>query len=161
MKKIVALAFPFLVLAGAVITLLAFEARRVPDWENELNSYIARSRLAGETITVLAQVGASRPGKFSPAMGRALANESGWPWGNDELPPPYPPSAVRCVLLERERKFTTGETGEPLRQVIFVSYHSDGLWRAGWLTHEGPQEVFTPELMANLDAIGCDLGIKL
>ena len=160
MKKIIALAFPFLVLIGAVITVLALEARRVPDWESELNSYIARSRLPNETITVLAQVEASRPRNFSPAMGRAMANESGWPWGNGELPPPYPPTAVRCVLLERERKPTLGEPGESIRQVIFVSYHSDGLWRAGWLTHLGPQEVFTPELTANLEAIGCDLGLK-
>jgi hypothetical protein len=160
MKRIIALGFPFLVLVGAVITVLAFEARRTPDWKTELNSYIARSRAPGETITVLAQVEASRPWNFSPAMGRAMANEGGWPWGNGELPPPYPPTAVRCVLLERERKATLGEPGESLRQVIFVSYHSDGLWRAGWLTHEGPQEAFTPELATHLNAIGCDLGIK-
>ena len=160
MKRSIALAFPFLVLVGAVITVLTLEARRVPDWQSELNSYIARSRSPGETITVLAQVEASRPWGFGPAMGRAIASENGWPWGDSELPPPYPPTAVRCVLLERGRKLATGEAGEPLRQVIFVSYHSDGLWRAGWLTHEGPLEAFTPELIANLDAIGCDLGVK-
>jgi hypothetical protein len=160
MKRIIALAFPFLVLVGAVITVLALEARRVPDWQSELNSYVARSRLPGETITVLAEVEASRPWNFSPAMGKAVANEGGWPWGNGELPPPYPPTAVRCVLLERERKPVTGGGGESIRQVIFVGYHSDGLWRAGWLTHEGPLEAFTPELVANLDAIGCDLGIR-
>jgi hypothetical protein len=160
MKRGIALAFPFLVLVGAVVTVLALEARRTPDWETELNSYMARSRAPGETITVLAQVEASRPWNFSPAMGRALANESGWPWGTGELPPPYPPAAVRCVLLERDRKFATGQAGDLLRQVIFVSYHSDGLFRVGWLTHEGPQDVFTPELAANLAAIGCDLGIK-
>ena len=160
MKRIIALAFPFVVLVGAVTTVLALEARRVPDWQTELNGYIARSRLPGETITVLAEVEASRPRNFSPAMGRALANESGWPWGNGQLPPPYPPTAVRCVLLERERRPTLEEPAESIRQVIYVSYHSDGLWRIGWLTHEGPQGVFTPELIANLDAIGCDLGIK-
>ncbi len=160
MKKIIALAFPFLVLVGAVTTVLAFEARRTPDWENELNSYIAGSRAPGETITILAQVEASRPRNFTPAMGTARANESGWPWGMSELPPPYPPTAVHCVLLERVRKSATGEAGEALRQVIFVSYHSDQLFRIGWLTHEGPQEPFTPELATNLDAIGCDLGIR-
>ena len=160
MKRMIALAFPFLVLVGAVITVLTLEARRVPDWQSELNSYIARSRVPGETITVLAQVEASRPWSFSPAMGRAIANENGWPWGDSELPPPYPPTAVRCVLLERDRKLATGEAGDPLRQVIFVSYHSDNLWRVGWLTHEGPREVFTPELAANLDAIGCDWGME-
>jgi hypothetical protein len=160
MKRIIALAFPFLVLVGAVITVLALEARRVPDWESELNSYIARSQVPGETITVLAQVEASQPRNFSPAMGKAVANKNGWPWGSGELPPPYPPTAVRCVLLERDRSLAAGEAGEPLRQVIFISYHSDGLWRAGWLTHEGPQGVFTPELIAHLDAIGCDLGLK-
>ena len=160
MKKIIALGFPFLVLAGAVITVLALEARRTPDWESELNSTIARSRLPGETITVLAQVEASRPWNFSPAMGKAMANGSGWLWGTIESPPPYPPTAVHCVLLERVRKFAAGEAGESLRQVIFVSYHSDELFRVGWLTHEGPQEPFTPELTANLEAIGCDLGVK-
>ncbi len=160
MKRIIALAFPFLVLVGAVTTVLALEARRTPDWESELNSYIARSRAPGETITILAQVEASRPRNFTPAMGRALPNEGGWPWGMGELPPPYPSTAVHCVLLERVRKSATGEAGEALRQVIFVSYHSDELFRIGWLTHEGPQEPFTPELIANLDAIGCDLGIR-
>ncbi len=160
MKRIIALAFPFLVLVGAVLTVLALEARRTPDWESELNSYIARSRVPGETITILAQVEASRPRNFSPAMGRAMVNESGWTWGTIESPPPYPPTAVHCVLLERDRKLATEEAGESLRQVIFVSYHSDGLFRVGWLTHEGPQEPFTPELIAHLDAIGCDLGIK-
>ncbi len=160
MKRIIALAFPFLVLIGAVITVLALEARRTPDWESELNSYIARSRAPGETVTVLAQVEASRPWNFSPVMGKAMANGSGWSWETIESPPPYPPTAVHCVLLERVRKSATGEAGEALRQVIFVSYHSDQLFRAGWLTHEGPQEPFTPELIAHLDAIGCDLGIK-
>jgi hypothetical protein len=160
MKRIIALAFPFVVLVGAVITVLALEARRTPDWQSELNSYVARSRLPDETITVLAEVEASRPWKFSLAMGKAVANENGWPWGNGELPPPFPPTAVRCVLLERERKPAAGGPGESIRQVIFVGYHTDGLWRAGWLTHEGPLEAFTPELTANLGAIGCDLGVK-
>ena len=53
-----------------------------------------------------------------------------------------------------------GERGEPVRQVIFVSYHSDGLWRAGWLVHESLGGALSPELIANLGAIGCDLGIK-
>ena len=159
MKRIIALALPFLVLIGAVITVLAFEARRTPDWENELNSYIARSRAPGETITILAQVEASRPRNFSPAMGRAMAYGSGLPWGIGEVPS-YPPTAVHCVLLERERKLATGETGEPIRQVIFITSHSDQLFRVGWLTHEGPQEPFTPELATHLNAIGCALGIK-
>ena len=160
MKRIIALAFPFAVLVGAVITVLALEARRTPDWQSELNSYVARSRLPDETITVLAEVEASRPWNFSPAMGKAVANESGWPWGDNELPPPFPPTAVRCVLLEHERKPAAGGPGESIRQVVFVGYHTDGMWRAGWLTHEGPLEAFAPELIADLDAIGCNLGVK-
>ena len=56
MKRIIALAFPFLVLAGAAIILVALEARRTPDWESELNSYIARSK-SPELIANLDTIG--------------------------------------------------------------------------------------------------------
>jgi hypothetical protein len=156
MKRIIALAFPFLVLASVVITFAALEARRMPDWETTLSDYIAWSRLPDETIKVQAVVEASKPWNFRATMGKAVRND--WRWGIEQLP--FPPTAMRCVLLERERKSAVGVPGEPKHQVIFVGYHTDTLWRVGWLVHEGPQEGFTPELVADLDTIGCDLDLK-
>jgi hypothetical protein len=34
------------------------------------------------------------------------------------------------------------------------------VWRAGWLVHEGPLEPFSQELAAQLEALGCDLGLE-
>ena len=83
-------------------------------------------------------------------MGEAVRND--WRWKVSKLP--FPPLAVQCVLLERTRE-SDGAEDEPLRQVVFVGHHSDGLYRVGWLVHEGPKEPFSPELQAHLDAIGC------
>ena len=155
MKRLIALAVPFLVLISVVVTLTWFEARRAPNWEVELNNYMAWSGLRRETIKVQAVVEADRPWNFTAAMGEPVGND--WPWGIDRLP--FPPTAVRCVLLEKESKSALDVEGEPQRQVIYVGYYDDTLWRAGWLVHEGPQAPFTPELVTDLAAIGCDLGL--
>ena len=152
MKRIIALAFPFIMLVSVVMTFAALEARRGPDWKFELNDYIAQSKLPAETIKVQAVVEASKPWNFSEAMGQAVRND--WRWTIDELP--FPPQAMQCVLLERSRKSTVGAKTEPERQVVFVGYHTDTLWRVGWLVHEGPKEPFTQELAAHLNTIGCD-----
>lgn len=155
-KRLIALVVPFLVLVGAVITLAWLEARRAPDWETEFNNYVARRGLARESIKIQAVVEAGRPWDFSATMGKPVSND--WPWGIDELP--FPPAAVRCVLLEKEGESAFDVEGEPQRQVIYVGYHNDTLWRAGWLVHEGPQTPFTPELATDLATVGCDLSLE-
>lgn len=155
MKRLIALAVPFLVLVSVLVTLAWFEARRAPDWEIVLNDYLAPRGLASETVKIQAVVEAGRPWNFTAAMGQPVGND--WPWDIDRLP--FPPTAMRCVLLQKGSSSALTDEGEPERQVIYVGYHDDTLWRAGWLVHEGPQAPFTPELFADLDTIGCDLDL--
>ena len=153
MKKILALGIPVLVLLGVVIALAKLEGRRTPDWETALGDYVSRSAQRGESIEIQKVVEASRPWRFAPEMGRA--GRSNWTWQVVQLP--FPPKALRCVVVRRKGTSVLGVPEEPIRQVIYVAYHTDELWRAGWLVHEGPQEPFTGELLADLEAIGCDL----
>lgn len=150
MKKIIALGFPLIVLIGVIAAVLLLEGRRVPDWQVELSQYIAQQRLPGETIKVGVAVQASNPENFQKAMGRAAPND--WPWGIGDVP--FPPSAVKCILLERSRNT------EIKRQVIYLGHHSDSLWHVGWLIHEGPVEPFTQEDTTTFNTIGCDLELK-
>lgn len=156
MKKIIALGFPLMVLVSVVTVLVLLEGQRVPDWQAELSEYITQHRLPGETIKVGVAVQASNPENFQESMGRAVPND--WPWGIGEVP--FPPSALKCILLERDRKPIGGTQTEPKRQVIFVGYHSDSLWHVGWLVHEGPVEPFTPEDTTTFNTIGCDLALE-
>jgi len=156
MKKIIALAVPLLVLVGVVMILATLERRRTPDWQTTLNDYISQSALDGESVRVQAVVEASKPWNFTASMGKAV--RSSWTWQIAQLP--FPPKKLQCVLVERERSPAAGASEEAQRQVLYVAYHSDGLWRMGWLVHEGPQEPFTAQLVTDLDAIGCDLDLK-
>ena len=153
MRRILVLTVPFVVLIGVVTTFATLEGQRTPDWESVLDDYIAGSRSPGETITVLEVVEATKPWNFGPSMGRAVRNDLKW----QIVQLPFPPTDLRCVLLERRGGSGAGVTGEAKRQVIYVGYHSDALWRSGWLVHEGPQVPFTEQLQADLNAVGCGL----
>ncbi|MEM7346631.1 MAG: hypothetical protein AAF485_20500 [Chloroflexota bacterium] len=90
---------------------------------------------------------ASQPWNYLNTMGKPVPR--GWVWGIETVP--FPPTAMQCVLLAE---------GEINQQVIYVGYHTDNLWRVGWLVHEGPTSPFQPEHIVNLTEIGCDLGLK-
>jgi hypothetical protein len=152
MKRIIFLAIPFLTLVTVVLSFATLEAQRKPDWRIELDGYIT-DNFPSETITVKEVVVAARPGNFNDAMGQPIRGR-GWRWGIDELP--YPPQALRCALLERK----DNSTGLTQRQVVFVGYHTDTLWRVGWLVHTGPKAPFTPEFMTNLVRLGCALNLN-
>ena len=156
MKRIITLAIPLAVLIVVVMAFVMLETQRGPDWSIELDEYIAHSALPSETITMQSVVEASKPWNFSEAMGEAVRDD--WRWMIDKLP--FPPQAVQCVLLERSRRPTTGAEEELRRQVVFVGYHTDGLYRVGWLVHKGVEEPFTQEMVGHLAMIGCDLGLE-
>ncbi len=156
MKRMLALAIPVLALVGVLIAFARLEGRRTPDWEATLNDYISRAAQRGDDIAVLSASEASRPSSFTAAMGTAM--RSGGTWENVELP--FPPQTLRCVLVERKRASASAVSQEPIRQVIYVAYHSDKLWHMGWLVYEGPSEPFTAQLAADLQAIGCDLDLQ-
>jgi len=155
-KRVVGLVVPVVVLILAMAAVAVAEARRGPDWQLELEEYIAQSTLPSEVVTIQSVVGASEPQNFSAEMGRAVRDD--WRWGS--VAPSFPPKAVRCVLLERSRRSTVGGEEEAIHQVVFVAYHTDALYRVGWLAYAGPEAPLTQELAAHLATIGCDLGLE-
>jgi hypothetical protein len=155
-RRIVALAVPLAVaimLAGFIVGL---EMQRGPNWRLELDAYVARRRSPSETVSIEAVTRARKPWSFSAAMGTAVHGD--WTWGS--ITPSFPPQAVRCVLLLRDRPSATGGERESIRQIVFLVYHSDALYHVGWLAYEGPEEPFDEQALAHLDTIGCDLGLE-
>ena len=155
-RRLIALGLP---LAALIVALAAFavaEARRGPDWRRELDQYIAQSGLPSEKVTLRSVAEAREPQNFSREMGRAVPSD--WRWGS--VTPPLPPAAVQCVLLERARPPAAGGATQSIRQVVYVAYHSDALYREGWLTYEGPEDPLAPEAVADLAALGCGLGLE-
>ena len=153
MKKIIALVLPFTVLVGVFIPLIVFEQQRIPDWQAELNDYIAKNSRPTELITVRVVTNATQPWNFSASMGQAVPTD--WEWSTDTVPPPS--DMIKCVLVERNRRATATTPGEQYDQIIFISHHTDTLWPVGWLVYEGPIAPFTPKVATHLDNLGCDL----
>ena len=152
----VALAVPFAVLIVGIVIFVVVEVQRGPDWRLELDEYVAQSALPSETVKVRSVARASGPQRFCGEMGRPLRDD--WRW--NAVAPSFPPEAVRCVLLERIRPSTGGSEEDSAQQVVFVAYHTDALYRAGWLAYAGPEEPFTQELVAHLATIGCGLDLE-
>ncbi|MGD2144505.1 MAG: hypothetical protein PVF54_08525 [Anaerolineae bacterium] len=155
-SKIVGLAVPLalaVLLAGFVVGL---EVQRGPNWRLELDAYLAQNTSPSETVSVESMTRAREPWNFTAGMGMAASAD--WPWGS--ITPSFPPKAVRCVLLTRNRESAIGDERESIRQIVFLVYHTDALYRVGWLAYEGPEEPFGEEARADLEAIGCDLGLR-
>jgi tetratricopeptide (TPR) repeat protein len=155
-ERVVALVVSFVLLIMATVVVGVLEAQRGPDWQLELDEYIAQSASPSESVTIQSVVEASEPWNFSGEMGRAVRYD--WRWGS--VDPSFPPEAVQCVLLERIRPSTVGGEEETIHQVAFVAYHTDALYQVGWLAYAGPEEPFTQEFVAHLATIGCDLGLE-
>jgi tetratricopeptide (TPR) repeat protein len=155
-RRLIALGVPMAALIVALVAFAVAEGRRGPDWQRELDRYIAQSALPSETVTIRSVAEANEPQNFSGEMGRAAPSD--WRWGS--VTPPLPPAAVQCVLLERARPPAPGSAGESVRQVVYVAYHTDALYRVGWLTYEGPEDPFAPVAAAHLSALGCGLGLE-
>jgi hypothetical protein len=62
--------------------------------------------------------------------------------------------------LARSGRSSSGVAGDGQRQVVFVGYHSDALWRVGWLVHDGPKTPFPATFILQLKALGCDLPLR-
>jgi len=150
-RKIVALAAPVAVLLFALGFIIALERQRGPNWQLELDEYVAQHTTLTETIRVQTVTRARRPSNFTAAMGT--------PQAGDWIIPSYPPQAVRCALVVRTHPTDGGEI-ESVRHVVYLAHHSDALYRVGWLAYEGPREPFGPQLKADLASIGCDLGLE-
>jgi tetratricopeptide (TPR) repeat protein len=140
---------PLVVLAVVLLIIRSLEAERGPDWQLTLNEYIAQRAQSHEVLTVQKVVTARNPASFISAMGLAVPGGPLW----DSVQPVFPPSAVQCVLLEQ----SGAAQGEAGLSVVYLAYHSNSLYRVGWRVYEARQSPFTPQLLADLQAIGCEL----
>ena len=63
-----------------------------------------------------------------------------------------------CVLLEPRKEALNGSR-QLTAQFVFMAYHSDALWRAGWLVHESAEPYATPAAENRLERVGCDFQV--
>lgn len=150
MKRMIAIFIPLLVLIGVSGLITVLEAQQAPLWQVELDNYINQHRSPQEIIEIHTVVRATRPWNYDASMGIPTSNE--WPWGIEEIP--YPPTKLRCVILERTNN-RDGQSSE--QQIIYIGYHDDNVWRSGWLLYEGYHGLNSPELANNLNSVGCNL----
>ncbi len=98
--------------------------------------YIAGDRI---TDTVLNTPGYSAPSTTTTSgsfrMGRPI---------------PYPPTEVRCVLLEL--------VSEDTYFVVFANLHQD-MYNAQWIIHEGEKSPFSQAFLERVASFGCDLDL--
>lgn len=150
-RRIIALAVPIAVVLFTLGFVAALDRQRGPNWRLELDEYVAQHTTPTETVRIQTVTRARRPSNFTAAMGTARAD--------DWIKPSSPPQAVRCALLVRSRASGCAQS-ESVRQVVYLVHHSDALYRVGWLTYEGPEEPFGPQLAADLASLDCNLGLE-
>ncbi len=139
----------FVIALVVVAAAVVMQAHRGPDWQLVLNDYVAQSASPDEAKPAQTVAAARHPEAFTGSMGRAARGDVLWEF----VTPDFPPRDVQCVLLDRSG-------AEQRREVVYVAYHDDGLYRVGWRVYRAGEAPFTPELLADLHAIGCDLPLE-
>ena len=150
-RRVLALALPLAVVFFVLGFVAGMEVQRGPNWRLELDEYVEAHRLPEETVRLLEVRRARRPQDFTRQMGV--------PVDAADIPPNFPPQAVRCVLLARSRPMDDGAP-EGRRQVVYVVRSSDALYRVGWHVYEGSEEPFGSGTQADLAAVGCELVLE-
>lgn len=145
MTHIVALASLAAVLVIVVLAFVSLEAGRPSDWQRRLNEYLSLTSTLSETTTILAVAQAQQPQNLTEDV--ALAVPIGQEWKGIKIPPPR---EVKCVLLERVRRFADGAETVRTQEMILVGYHTDLMWHQGWVVHR-PKSGESPEVL------GCGL----
>ena len=151
-RRLLGVAVPLGVVLFALGFIVGLEVRRGPNWRLELDAYVEARATTSETVMVDQVTRARRPWNFRPEMGR--------PADVGALTRPFPPQAVRCVLLVRSRPALDGPHQDLSEEVLYLVRHSDALYHVEWVAYEGPEEPFGPQLKADLASIGCDLVLE-
>ena len=147
-RKIIALALFTVVLLAISIPLAILESRRTPDWQSELSRYLEISSVSVDDIQLIEVAEAQRPERFAAQMLKAVP--AGWPWqGIYRIPLP---ERAQCIRIERQGQ---GSTPPSISEYLIIGYHSDGLWRTGWLVHEFREGVSEGQQRALLAEMGC------
>jgi len=144
---------PAVVLIALGVAFAVLEAKRTPDWRIGLDEYLESVFSPAGRMTVELADRASKPWNFRKDMGDAVIRTRMW----DSIELPVPPKEVMCVLLVRTRSSTVDAGGARL---VFVGFHTDNLWKQGWIVYEGPESPFTQAVKEDLASIGCDLELE-
>jgi hypothetical protein len=148
------------VLAVVALVLLVplglIESRRPPDWQVLLGWYLANQ---GVSVKAL-HVEVAEAQRLGPLAAQALrAATTGWTWwGIDHVPLP---EWVNCVRIARQEPAKRGTTPSVHGEYIFIGYHNDGQWRAGWLMHRFQAGVSEEEQQDLLDKLGCTNWVEI
>lgn len=137
---------PLGILLVMAISITALEARRTPDWQAALDAYLADNSLQADAVRQVAR--ARYPATLTTSIGVPVSAD--WRWQIERLP--HPPQELYCALVQ-----FPGETGAAQRQIVYVGYLTDTLYRAGWITYAGPRSPFSPQVSEHLTTLGCDL----
>ncbi len=139
--------------AGLIVLSRAGGVAQEPRWQEQLDRYLAyRASSAEGPATVLARSQAQQPSQFRSDLiagssdGVFLATR----FGSDAEPVAFPPGDVWCVLIKRN---------DGLLEVTYV-VQKVSLYYDTWLVNEGPVAPFTPQFLAALERIGCDLPVQ-
>lgn len=156
-RKIMALTLFTAVLLVVLIPLGLFESRRTPDWQSRLSQYLETSGVSMKDIQLVEVAEAQRPGQFAVQMLQAV--RTSWAWqGIDRIPLP---ETVRCIRIERQGQAGQGIARPSIGKYLLIGYHSDGLWRSGWLVHEFREGVSEGEQQVLLAKLGCNNWVEI
>lgn len=141
---------PLGILLVMATSITALEARRTPDWQAALDAYLADNSLQADAVRQVAR--ARYPAALTTSMGVPVSAD--WRWQIERLP--HPPQELYCALIQLP---TTSSARDPQRQVVYVGYLTDTLYRAGWMVYAGARTPFASQLPEQLAQLGCDLDI--
>jgi hypothetical protein len=149
-RMIMALTLITAVVLVVFIPLGLFESRRTPDWQSRLSQYLEISGVSRQDILRVEVAEAQHPGQFAVQMLQAVP--AGTWQGIDRIPLP---ETVRCVRIERQGQAGPGIVQPAIGKYLLIGYHSDELWRSGWLVHEFREGVSEREQQVWLAKLGC------
>jgi len=130
-RMILALTIFTVVLMVILFPLGILESRRTPDWQSELSRYLEISGVPVEDIQLVEVAEAQRPEQFAV---QTLTVPTSWTWqGIDRIPLP---EWVHCIRIERRGQAGLGTAQPSISEYLLIGYHSDELWRTGWLAHD-------------------------
>jgi hypothetical protein len=138
------------------IPLGLFESRRTPDWQSRLSQYLATSGVSREDILLVEVAEAQHLGQFTVQMLQAVP--AGTWQGIVRIPLP---ETIRCIRIERQGQAGQGIVRPSIGKYLLIGYHSDGLWRSGWLVHEFREGVSEGEQRVLLAKLGCNDWVEI
>jgi hypothetical protein len=145
MRKVISFLIPLLLLSLIGIIIAALEAKRQPDWQPELETYLVnKSASAAVRLQIESSVKASLPWHLKQDFIK------GSPFR------PFPPAEVWCILLQQSPQIADNTPIVSPYTVVFAVRHDD-VHFTYWKIYEGAVDPTSPTFQESLHFIGCDL----